>query len=105
MPDSLPIENLQPIVFIETITDPEVSNRLTENNNVEDEDSDIDLSHAIGQASEEISNMKSICGLDDENDRSDDENIAEFQADVSFVHQNTSSSISIGKIIFFLIII
>ena len=98
MPDSLPIENLQPIVLIEeTTTEPEVSFLSNIDADDEEEDNDIDLSHAIGQASEQIANMDSVCDLNDENNEYINKDITEFQAQVSLVNQNMSSSISTGK--------
>ncbi|RHZ55132.1 hypothetical protein Glove_420g97 [Diversispora epigaea] len=89
IPDSLPIENLQSIVLIKTTTDPSfLSENINTDNDNDDEDNDLmrvdqlleleteieennynDLSHAIGQASEQIANMELIC---DENNESVD---------------------------------
>ncbi|RHZ78947.1 hypothetical protein Glove_153g32 [Diversispora epigaea] len=81
MPDSLPIENLQPIVLIEeTTTEPEVSFLSNIDADDGDDDNDIDLSHAIGQASEQIANMDSVCDLNGENNEYINKDITEFQA-------------------------
>ncbi|RHZ57145.1 hypothetical protein Glove_393g21 [Diversispora epigaea] len=79
MSDSLPIGNLQPIILIETNNKPEVSsflyNKNKENNDIEsnnieneiNENCNIDLSQAITQASNEISNIQIIDELNFEN--------------------------------------
>ncbi|RHZ80535.1 hypothetical protein Glove_134g157 [Diversispora epigaea] len=70
MPDNLPIENLQPIVIIETDNDPEISVSFLDSNEEEIElNENINLSQAVSKASSEISNIQTT------NDIEDNENI------------------------------
>ncbi|RHZ75230.1 hypothetical protein Glove_216g156 [Diversispora epigaea] len=96
MSDSLPIENLQPIVLIETTTNPSfLSKNINTDNDDDDKNNDLmkvnqslelktetkennNLSHAIGQASEQIANIELICN---ENNESVDDDI-KFQVEI-----------------------
>ncbi|RHZ46933.1 hypothetical protein Glove_603g2 [Diversispora epigaea] len=100
MPDSLSIGNLQLIILIETNNEPEVSSFLynknkesndIKSNNIENEinkNCNIDLSQAITQASNEISNIQIIDELNFENN----EDINKYREQVSLINQNQNVS-------------
>ncbi|RHZ90226.1 hypothetical protein Glove_2g65 [Diversispora epigaea] len=106
MPNSLLIGNLQLIILIETNNKPEVLSFLynknkesndIESNNIENEineNCNIDLSQAITQASNEISNIQIIDELNFENN----EDINKYRGQVSLINQNqnVSTFVSIG---------
>ncbi len=98
MPNNLSIETLQPIVLIEPIDDLEVSFSST-NIEAETDDNIIELSEAVGQASNEVLQTADFLNSEQNSDKEID--INKYQAQIDLINQNISTSSSICKFLIF----
>jgi hypothetical protein len=90
LPDSLPIERLQPIVLIELIDDLEVSFSPT-NLGTEIDNNIVEFSEAVGQASNEVIQTANFLNSKQNLDENE-EDINEYQAQIDLVNKNFSNS-------------